>query len=71
MARKCVAMPNIDCRHCATHCKPEQGRNDGGQKGHNSPGAGSLWGRRMGSQMSAGEAENPNNFTSSLLSSRQ
>jgi len=51
-------------------CAFTQGRKDGGQGGHNSPGAGSIWGRRI----TAGAAKcllvapkSPNNFTSTFF----
>ena len=44
LTRFCIIEP----RH-PSHLKSKsgQGRNDGGQGGHNAPGAESLWGRRM------------------------
>jgi len=44
-----------------------QGRNDGGARRHNSPGAESLWGRRItagGAKCLLGTPKRPNNFTS-------
>jgi len=44
-----------------------QGCNEGGQRGHNSPGVASLWGRRS----LWGAPKSPNSVASSLLSSIQ